>query len=154
MLFRSHRTYESLLRQTRSSESVRSASRVGGGSNAAAILKENKELYGNESEPNIGENMKDILAHVRKLITELLNNDAVFSASVTNFAVTSRVKESYSTWKKMLRNGFDHITEVPDALALRIILDAKKESPNEPDAITRARERALCYYAQIGRAHV
>lgn len=81
-------------------------------------------------------------------MTEFLENDAVFSSSVTNFKVTARVKESYSTWKKMLRCGFDHITQVPDALALRIVLDAKKEHPDESDAVTRARERALCYYAQ------
>jgi ppGpp synthetase/RelA/SpoT-type nucleotidyltranferase len=133
---RQHRTYESLLRQTRSSENIRSAARKG------AERSETSE------EPNIGENMEEILAHVKETMTEFLENDPVFMASVTNFSVTARVKESYSTWRKMLRNGFDHITQVPDALALRIVLDAKKEHSDESDAVTRARERALCYYAQ------
>ncbi|OEU21949.1 Nucleotidyltransferase, partial [Fragilariopsis cylindrus CCMP1102] len=115
---RQHRTYESLLKQSSSPE------------------------------PNIEESMEEILAHVKDTMTEFLNNDAVFMASVTNFEVTARVKESYSTWKKMIRNGFDHITQVPDAMALRIVLDAKKEHPDESDDVTRARERALCYYVQ------
>jgi len=131
---RQYRTYQSLLRQTRSSQGVRRAVRLGGDASS--------------DEPNIGESMEEILTHVKDTMTEFLENDAVFSASVMNFRVTARVKESYSTWKKMLRDGFDHITQVPDALALRIVLDAKKEHPDESDAITRARERALCYYAQ------
>lgn len=131
---RQHRTYESLLRQTRSCQNIRRAARNG--------------CESSSDEPNIGESMEEILAHVQSTMTEFLENDAVFSSSVTNFKVTARVKESYSAWKKMLRCGFDHITQVPDALALRIVFDAKKESPEESDAVTRARERALCYYVQ------
>jgi (p)ppGpp synthase/HD superfamily hydrolase len=131
---RQHHAYESLLRQTRSSESARKASRYEGDASS--------------DEPNIGDSMEQILAQVKDTMTEFLENDAVFSSSVTNFKVTARVKESYSTWRKMLRDGFDHITQVPDALALRIVLDAKKEHPDESDAVARARERALCYYAQ------
>ncbi|VEU40528.1 unnamed protein product [Pseudo-nitzschia multistriata] len=136
---RQHRTYESLLQQTRSSHSARSASRLGG---SLFFFPQNP------SEPNIGESMKQVLAHVQASMTKVLEGDAVFMASVEDFRVTARVKESYSTWKKMLRDGFDHITQVPDALALRIVLDAKKAHPSESDAVTRARERALCYYAQ------
>jgi len=132
---RQHRTYESMLRQTRSSQNIRAAA-AGLGIDASS------------DELNIGESMEEILAHVQKTMTEFLENDAVFSASVNNFSVTARVKESYSTWKKMLRDGFDHITQVPDALALRIVLDPKKESEDESDAVSRARGRALCYYAQ------
>lgn len=136
---RQYDTYESLLCQTRSSQSARKASRR---------RRHESESDVSSDEPNIGESMEEILAHVKGTMTEFLKNDAVFAASVTNFRVTARVKESYSTWKKMLRDGFDHISQVPDVLALRIVLDAKKESPDESDAVTRARERALCYYAQ------
>jgi len=154
---RQHRTYESLLRQTRSAQCVRSAARSLDDETATITTTADDECGEEESslslslspnEPNIGESMQEILTHVKDTITEFLNDDAVFSASVTNFQVTARVKESYSTWKKMIRNGFDHITQVPDAMALRIALDAKKEHPDELDAVTRARERALCYYAQ------
>ncbi|MGK3739249.1 MAG: ppGpp synthetase/RelA/SpoT-type nucleotidyltransferase [Bacillariaceae sp.] len=142
---RQHRTYESLLSQTRSTESLRSAARTT--MNTGEQSYEEQSLS-SSSEPNIEESMQEILAHVKDTMTEFLNNDAVFMASVTNFEVTARVKESYSTWKKMIRNGFDHITQVPDAMALRIVLDAKKEHPEESDDVTRARERALCYYVQ------
>jgi ppGpp synthetase/RelA/SpoT-type nucleotidyltranferase len=132
---RQHRTVESLLHQSRETQSVRSARR-------------HQHSFDVDGKPDIGESMQHILAQVQSEITEFLQNDAVFSASVKDFTVTARVKESYSTWKKMLRNGFDHILQVPDALALRIVLNAKKDFDEESDAVTRARERALCYYAQ------
>merc|ERR1712151_639594 len=47
-----------------------------------------------------------------------------------------------------LKNGYKHVLQVPDAVALRIVLDAKKLSDDEPESVTQARERALCYYAQ------
>lgn len=134
---RQHRTVESLLHQTRETQSVRSARRHHHYLDSQGV-----------DTPDIGESMQHILALVQAEMTEFLQNDAVFSASVKDFSVTARVKEGYSTWKKMLRNGFDHILQVPDALALRIVLNAKKDFDEESDAVTRARERALCYYAQ------
>jgi (p)ppGpp synthase/HD superfamily hydrolase len=130
---RQHRTVESLLHQTRETESVRFARR---------------HPYQIEDKPDIGASMEAILAQVQAEMTQFLENDAVFAASVKDFTVTARVKEGYSTWKKMLRNGWDHILQVPDALAVRIVLNAKKDSEEESEAVTRARERALCYYAQ------
>ena len=131
---RQHDTVTSLLQQTRDSQNVQRA-RHG--------------VFSSKSgEPNIGESMEQILGQVQTEMTEILNNDAVFGTSIEGFRVTARVNESYSTWKKMLRNNFDHIVKVPDAIALRIVLNAKKEYEEEPDEVTRARERALCYYAQ------
>lgn len=137
---RQHRTVESLLRQTRSPESLRFYHSRGSAS--SPMHSETDEAL------DIEESMQQILAQVQAEVNEFLENDAVFSASVTGFSVTARVKEGYSTWKKMIRNGFDHILQVPDAIALRIVLDAKKEHDLESDAVTRARERALCYYVQ------
>jgi (p)ppGpp synthase/HD superfamily hydrolase len=77
-----------------------------------------------------------------------LENDQKFQQQVAEFTVSARVKEPYSMWKKMIRMGYSHILQVPDALALRIVLDAKKLSKDEPIEVTEARERALCYYAQ------
>jgi len=62
--------------------------------------------------------------------------------------VTARVKEPYSAWRKMIQKGTKHILDVPDALALRVVLNAKKKSQDENRLLTKARERALCYYAQ------
>jgi len=94
------------------------------------------------------ESMLKVLQKVQKEMTNVLSNDSEFSYLVKNFEVSARVKEPYSLWKKMLRNSNEHFLQVPDALALRIVLDAKKLSPDEPATVTRARERALCYYAQ------
>ena len=97
---------------------------------------------------DIGDSMKQVLEAVREDMTKMLQDDQDFSRLVENFSVTARVKEPYSLWKKMLRRGYKTIPQVPDALALRIVLDSKKLDPNEDDEVTRARERALCYYAQ------
>jgi len=136
---RQYETVSNLLHQRRDSEEslhlARLESRFGINSNS-------------EDEPDIGESMQQILSEVQAEMTELLQNDPVFSHSVQDFTVTARVKESYSTWRKMLHNKFEHILQVPDALALRIVLNSKKENEYESDAVTRARERALCYYAQ------
>ena len=92
--------------------------------------------------------MEKILEQVQAEMTEILSNDVEFSEAVQDYTVTARVKEAYSTWKKMLRNKADHILQVPDAIAFRIVLNAKKHYEDEPDEMIRARERALCYYAQ------
>ena len=97
---------------------------------------------------DICQSMQHILNEVQTEMTHRLENDPVFAHSVSDFTVTARVKEPYSTWRKMLRNGLHNILQVPDAIALRIVLNAKKEDPNEHDSVTQARERALCYYAQ------
>jgi (p)ppGpp synthase/HD superfamily hydrolase len=100
------------------------------------------------TDSNINQSMTQVLQTVQTDMTTMLHQDPEFMSLVDNFSVTARVKEPYSMWKKMLRDGYHHILQVPDALALRIVLNAKKLSPDEPSAVTRARERALCYYAQ------
>jgi ppGpp synthetase/RelA/SpoT-type nucleotidyltranferase len=103
---------------------------------------------GGASDNNIGESMQRVLEEVKTEMTEMLRADKDFNKDVEEFEVTARVKEPYSMWKKMLRHGYDHVLQVPDALALRIVLKAKKLTPDEPSDVTIARERALCYYAQ------
>lgn len=97
---------------------------------------------------DVGQNMKQLLTEVQQEMTTMLENDEEFSKLVENFSITARVKEPFSMWKKMLRDGYKHVLQVPDALALRIIVDAKKSTPDEPAEVTRARDRALCYYAE------
>jgi ppGpp synthetase/RelA/SpoT-type nucleotidyltranferase len=98
---------------------------------------------------DIADSMQRILTNVQKEMTEMLQQDAAFSSQVASFTVTARVKEAYSTWKKMLKNRNNHILQVPDAIALRIILHADKNGVGSEDAqVTAGRERALCYYAQ------
>ena len=97
---------------------------------------------------DINQSMKDILEGVTTDVRKMLRDDPVFSSTTSNVDVSARVKEPYSIWKKMLRDGSGHILDVPDALALRIVFEAKKLTPDENNEVTRARERALCYYAQ------
>lgn len=92
--------------------------------------------------------MNTVLHQIQQDVALMLQQDEEFVGLVEDFTVTARVKEPYSMWKKMLRDGYKHILQVPDALAMRVVLDAKKLTPDEPDEVTRARERALCYYAQ------
>lgn len=93
--------------------------------------------------------MRIVLDKVTKEVELLLQNDPYFTKYVDQYKVSARVKESYSLWKKMkLKLNADSILDVPDALALRIVFDAKKMTPDEDDEVTRARDRALCYYVQ------
>ena len=98
--------------------------------------------------PSAQESMNEVLQHVQEEMKLLLEKDEHFSGLVKDFAVTARVKEPYSMWRKMLKNGYQHIWEVPDAIALRVVLNAEPFSEDEPEEAIRARERALCYYAQ------
>eukprot|EP00980_Cylindrotheca_fusiformis_P030562 scaffold25036_cov166-Cylindrotheca_fusiformis.AAC.1 len=134
---RQYDTVTSLLQQTRSTSSTPKMSN---------FYSPARRRY--SWKPDIGESMEKILTQVQAEITEILENDAEFDRAVQDFTVTARVKEAYSTWKKMLRHKLDHILQVPDAIALRIVLNASKKEPNEPEEVIRARERALCYYAQ------
>lgn len=92
--------------------------------------------------------MRLVLNRVTEEVEQILQNDLCFSQYVESYKVTARVKEPYSLWRKMLKLKAKNILEVPDALALRIVLQGKKMEPDEDDAITSGWERALCYYAQ------
>lgn len=103
---------------------------------------------GNSVHSNLADSMQLVLELVKADITRILETDQEFQRQVREFSVSARVKEPYSMWKKMLRLGYRHIWQVPDALALRVVLNAKKLSGDEPVEVTQARERALCYYAE------
>ena len=94
------------------------------------------------------DSMRQILETVQCKMTDLLQHDVEFQKNVQSFHVSARVKEPYSLWRKMQAQGYRHVLEVPDALALRIVLTAKPLTQGEPIEVTEARERALCYYAQ------
>ena len=97
--------------------------------------------------PTVQESMNNVLKNVQEEMTVMLQQDEQFSSFVGDFTVTARVKEPYSMWCKLKNNNYKSIREVPDAIALRIVLNAAPET-DEPAETLRARERALCYYAQ------
>jgi len=91
--------------------------------------------------------MRDALLDVNGKVKEMLKEDDVFMSHISSCEVKARVKEPYSLWKKMQRVGASDLKGVPDALALRVILEAAPRA-GEGAAVRRARERALCYYAK------
>jgi len=118
------------------------------------MTEQNKPCNNSEEEECIISNLRDgmriILNQVTQRVENLLETDRYFSKYVDSDSVrvTARIKEPYSLWRKMLKVKADNIFDVPDALALRVVFDAKKKTPDEDDDVTSARERALCYYVQ------
>lgn len=115
------------------------------------------------------EAMQSVSTYLTKHITQVLHQDEKLMGQLDDLKVTARVKEPYSLWKKLLmsrkskpkalREGSGgssslssqselSVLEVLDAVALRIVLKARKWTPDEPDDVTRDRERLLCYYVQ------
>jgi ppGpp synthetase/RelA/SpoT-type nucleotidyltranferase len=94
----------------------------------------------------LNEGMTVILSRVTDEVKNLLKKDPCFQRYADSVKVTARIKEPYSLWKKMLRTKGEQVLDVPDALALRVVLEGKKIC-NEDAEVTSARERALCYYA-------
>jgi len=92
--------------------------------------------------------MHQVLDTVQSKMTALLQQDPEFQKNVESFQVSSRVKEPFSLWRKMLARGYNHVLQVPDAIALRIVFTAKPLTSDEPIEVTQAREKALCYYVQ------
>jgi len=123
------------------------------------------------------DDMKTIIQVLSSRIEQLLRSDPIFIDQVDEVSVSSRVKEPYSLWRKMLRYRWDaakaktesakrvmeddldsndgnsrsnamiSIKLVPDAIALRVIFRAMKMSASEDDESLRTREKMLCYYA-------
>jgi ppGpp synthetase/RelA/SpoT-type nucleotidyltranferase len=129
-----------------------------------------------------GDAMYSVSTSLLSKITQTLHQDESLMAQLEDLQVTSRVKEPFSFWKKLLKtkskqqlsssgdssssspnsqtSSSQHstsflmrsdplaITGVQDAVALRVVLKARKWKPEESDETTRARERILCYYVQ------
>ncbi len=96
----------------------------------------------------VGDGMRNVLNSVNEKVEQLIQNEPAFKENISEIITSSRVKEPFSLWKKMLKIGTKNILEVPDAIAIRIVLSCRKLTPDEDDEITRARERALSYYVQ------
>jgi len=111
-----------------------------------AVSSHYKEL---ESFTCLKDEMEEILAHATDKITRILSEDYTFTNHVDNFTVTARVKESYSLWRKALKLGAKSIQDVPDAIALRVIVDSKNMVVPESDEVTQARDRLVCYLAHL-----
>ncbi len=104
--------------------------------------------------------MQSVASYMTAQITQVLNCDTSLMAQLEMVQVCARVKEPFSFWKKLLKvrgnksllgshaAGSLSVTNVQDGVALRVILQARKWTPDEPDETTQNRERILCYYVQ------
>lgn len=116
-----------------------------------------------------GQVMKAISVYLLSDISRTLRSDAALMDQLEDLQVVSRVKEPYSFWRKLLKSRIKGtalpavssasddtndmprtlaLTQVNDGVALRVILKAKKDSPDETDEDRDAREKLLCYYVQ------
>ncbi|KAL9184664.1 hypothetical protein ACHAXT_012634 [Thalassiosira profunda] len=106
------------------------------------------------------EEMKSIVLILSSRIEQLLRSDPIFHEQLEDVTVSSRVKEPYSLWRKLLRYRASaekkeigpvrqalSLKWVPDAIALRVIISARSQSPLEDEESLRTREKMLCYYA-------
>jgi GTP pyrophosphokinase len=116
------------------------------------------------------EEMQSVSSNLSFHIEQVLRQNPSLIDQLEDLKVTSRVKEPYSLWKKLLKlrarklkpsssslvgsmesssaSSELSLLDVNDGIAVRIILRARKWSPDEPEETTRARERLLCYYVQ------
>lgn len=110
--------------------------------------------------------MQTIIQVLSTRIEQLLMSDEVFMSNIDNVSVSSRIKEPYSLWKKILRYRKEAVSScrngscnanalksttlstkwVPDAIALRVIIRGK-QMPMEDEESLRTREKMLCYFA-------
>jgi len=97
---------------------------------------------------SIADGMQVVLKHLSEKVKFLLRNDPTFMENVDKVVVSARVKEPYSIWKKMLRLQTGNVLDVPDAIALRVILDASKMCEEEDEDVRVSRSNCLCYYVQ------
>ena len=115
-----------------------------------------------------GDSMRAVSAYLTSQIKDLISRDTSLLSQLDTIDVTSRVKEPYSFWKKLLRKRLARrkannmqqksllssasselsTTDVLDSIALRVVFKASKLTIDETDSETRARERIICYYIQ------
>lgn len=103
---------------------------------------------------DVGEGMKSVLSDISNQMKRLVQEDLYFMEHIQNVSITARLKEPYSIWRKMVKMskrgdvklGDISILDIPDAVALRVVFSARKLTEEEPDALTKRREQALCYY--------
>lgn len=91
------------------------------------------------------EGLEAVFDSVNRKIKDVLLEDSTLISHVDSIQITGRIKEPYSMWRKILRKRCE---KVADTVALRVVLSAKKKTPNEDEEVTSARNRALCYYVQ------
>ena len=106
-----------------------------------------------------GRGLEAMALYLKDEVSRTLCEDTNLVSSLADLHVTTRVKEPFSFWKKLMKKKALGIiprrdmrrlsmVDVQDAVALRVVVSARKMDPDEDADQVRARERFLCYYAQ------
>jgi ppGpp synthetase/RelA/SpoT-type nucleotidyltranferase len=124
-----------------------------------------------------GSAIQSVTDYLCESIESVLKHDTWLSPQLERLTVTSRVKKPYSLWRKLLklrkRSYFTSstskhdsamsllndpnsltITLVQDAIAVRVIVKAKRLCDDEKEEDIQSREEFLCYYAQNRLMHI
>ncbi|CAM9126046.1 unnamed protein product [Discosporangium mesarthrocarpum] len=89
---------------------------------------------------------KEVLESTMETVSNALKDDISFSSQLEGDVIMQhRIKEPYSMWKKMQRQP-GGVEGVQDAVALRVVLKARRRLLESDESYT-ARSEALCYQA-------
>ncbi|CAM9308071.1 unnamed protein product [Scytosiphon promiscuus] len=89
---------------------------------------------------------QEVMETAKSAVSAALRRDKVFMSQLAEEVVLQhRIKEPYSMWKKMTRQG-GGVDGVYDAVALRVVLKAKRVA-GESDQAHEEKSKQLCYHA-------
>ncbi|CAB1104246.1 unnamed protein product [Ectocarpus sp. CCAP 1310/34] len=89
---------------------------------------------------------QEVMETAKSAVSAALRKDKTFMSELAGEVVLQhRIKEPYSMWKKMTRQG-GGVDGVYDAVALRAVLKAKR-LPGETEEDHEERSKQLCYHA-------
>lgn len=112
-------------------------------------------IFDEDEAINMSGGMQDVLQELTTQLKRRLMDDYEFMEHIESVSITARVKQLYSLWCKLLKirakTGRKSLSDLSvlqasDAVALRVVLKAKKLESSESDEVTRAREIDLCYF--------
>eukprot|EP00752_Nemacystus_decipiens_P005990 g5409.t1 len=89
---------------------------------------------------------QEVMETAKSAVSAALRKDKAFTSQLAEEVVLQhRIKEPYSMWKKMARQG-GGVDSVYDAVALRAVIKPKR-LPGETDQALEERSKQLCYHA-------
>jgi hypothetical protein len=119
----------------------------------AQTLREDEALMSQVEDVKVVARVKEPFSLWRKLLKKKLSKGRRTPRAIREAPVSTSHTDGdavVSPTSSSLTESSDYlsVTDIPDAVALRVILRARKWSIDEPDEMTRNRDRLLCYYVQ------
>lgn len=82
---------------------------------------------------------------VATALQHIVSTDEFLLSNSIRYKLTYRIKDKFQLWLKMIRKKMSSISDVKDALGLRIIIDCPR-LPNELQEDYKLRSNAVCYH--------